>query len=346
MPTKPRSRSNPALREKAEKLLPEGPENEWSHDNPLTLIHELQVHQIELEMQNDELSRAREEIEEVLAKYTDLYDFAPVGYLTFDRKGLISQLNLSAAQLLGSERSFLVNKPFSPFIQRELRDRFYLYLQGVLESAAKQTCELVLKKKDGASLDVQLEGIAVKADGQKAVRAVLTDITESKRLKDQLSAISITDELTGLYNRRGFITLADQQMKITERTKKNMVLFFTDLDKMKQINDKLGHHEGDKALIEVATILKRVFRESDILGRMGGDEFAILAIDATDETREVLVKRLHNYLDDYNRLEERSYILSLSIGIAQYNSEKRCSLDELMAQADTLMYEEKKNKQH
>jgi diguanylate cyclase (GGDEF)-like protein len=75
-------------------------------------------------------------------------------------------------------------------------------------------------------------------------------------------------------------------MKVTERTKKDMLLFFADLDKMKQINDKLGHHEGDKALIEVVTILKRVFRESDILGRMGGDEFAILAIDTTNETEK------------------------------------------------------------
>jgi diguanylate cyclase (GGDEF)-like protein len=158
--------------------------------------------------------------------------------------------------------------------------------------------------------------------------------------------MSIIDDLTGLYNRRGFLTLAQQQMKLTERTKKGMLLFFVDLDKMKQINDTLGHQEGDKALVEIATTLKEVFRESDIIGRMGGDEFAILAIDTTNETREVLMKRLHNYLDDYNRPEGRSYTLSLSIGIAPYDPEKPFSLDELMAQADMLMYEEKRNKQH
>ena len=126
-----------------------------------------------------------------------------------------------------------------------------------------------------------------------------------------------------------------------------MLLFFSDLDKMKQINDTLGHQEGDKALIEIATILKAVFRESDIIiGRMGGDEFAILAIDTTNETREVLMKRLHNYLDDYNRPEGRKYTLSLSIGMSPYDPQKPISLDELMAQADRLMYEEKRNKQH
>lgn len=124
------------------------------------------------------------------------------------------------------------------------------------------------------------------------------------------------------------------------------LLFFADLDKMKQINDTLGHQEGDNALVETAAILKEVFRESDIIGRMGGDEFAILAIDTTDETREVLIDRLRNSLDDYNRPGGRDYQLSLSIGIAHYNPEAPSTLDELMAAADTLMYEEKRGKQN
>jgi len=174
--------------------------------------------------------------------------------------------------------------------------------------------------------------------------AVFDDITEQKRLNEQLHTVSLTDELTGLYNRRGFFTLAQQQMKIAERTKKDMLLFFADLDKMKHINDTLGHQEGDKALVEIATILKEVFRESDIIGRMGGDEFAILAIDTTDETREVLIHRLRNILDNYNRPEGKNYQLALSIGIARYNTEASLTLDELMTQADTLMYEEKRGK--
>ena len=161
------------LQRRAEDLL-----KEKKHKADLTadridqkkLIHELQVHQIELEMQNEELNRTREEVEEVLAKYTDLYDFAPVGYLTFDEKGLISELNLTAARLLGMERTFLINKPLSSFIQPELQDRFYLHVQDVLASPAKQTCELVLKKKNGTSFDAQLESVALTGDGRKVVR--------------------------------------------------------------------------------------------------------------------------------------------------------------------------------
>jgi len=174
--------------------------------------------------------------------------------------------------------------------------------------------------------------------------AVFDDITEQKRFEEKLKTMSFTDELTGLYNRRGFITLSEQQMKVAERAKKNILLFFADLDKMKEINDTLGHHEGDKALIDISNILKEVFRESDIIGRMGGDEFAILVRDSTDETRDILMMRLHNTLDDYNRPEGRKYQLSLSIGIAHYDPETPLTLDELMAQADEMMYEEKRKK--
>jgi diguanylate cyclase (GGDEF)-like protein len=178
-----------------------------------------------------------------------------------------------------------------------------------------------------------------------SAKRLIEQVHERERLTEQLSVMSTADELTGLYNRRGFFTLSQQQMKVAERTKKDMLLFFADLDKMKQINDTLGHQEGDNALLEIASILKEAFRESDIIGRMGGDEFAILAIDTTDETKEVLMKRLHAILETYNR-PDKKYQLSLSVGISHYDPEHPSSLDELMAQADTLMYEEKRNKQY
>ena len=205
-----------------------------------------------------------------------------------------------------------------------------------------------MNNADGNILWIRLTVNIVKDEHGQIVesRSMVSDITEQKRLEELLHTMSLTDELTGLYNRRGFITLSEQQLKIAERTKKDILLFFADLDKMKQINDTLGHQEGDKALIDISTILKEVFRESDIIGRIGGDEFAILAIDTTGETQDVLTMRLYNTLDTYNRPKGRSYQLSLSIGIAHYNPETPSTLDELMAQADILMYEEKRNKQH
>src|SRR5271157_6615787 len=118
-----RSRSNILLRDKAEKRLSEKPGTKLSHpDEPLALVQELEVHQLELEMQNEELRRAQLEIETSREKYFDLYDLAPVGYLTLDENGVISELNLFAAGLLGIERSSLIDKPLHGFIKSESQD--------------------------------------------------------------------------------------------------------------------------------------------------------------------------------------------------------------------------------
>lgn len=172
----------------------------------------------------------------------------------------------------------------------------------------------------------------------------LEDVTERKQAEEEILTLSITDQLTGLHNRRGFITLADQQLKLSNRAKRGMLLFFADLDGMKWINDTLGHEEGDKALIEVAAILRETFRSSDIIARMGGDEFAILAIDSTEVNSEILTTRLQEKIDTNNRQENRRYRLSISVGCSCYDPENPCSLDELMAHADTLMYEHKRIK--
>jgi len=172
----------------------------------------------------------------------------------------------------------------------------------------------------------------------------LEDITERKQAEQEILTLSITDQLTGLHNRRGFITLVEQQLKLSDRTKSGMLLFFADLDGMKWINDTLGHDEGDKALIEAANILKETFRASDVIARMGGDEFAILAINTTEVNSEILTGRLQSLIYTHNHQENRRYRLSISLGCSCYDPENPCSLDELMAEADKLMYEQKRRK--
>jgi diguanylate cyclase (GGDEF)-like protein len=169
---------------------------------------------------------------------------------------------------------------------------------------------------------------------------------ERKLVEERLRFLSFHDELTGLYNRRGFRTLCQQQVKIAERTRKGFLLIIVDLDRMKWINDTLGHQAGDRALTETANILKQTFRGSDIMGRIGGDEFAILTVQASGETKQVLAQRLKESLDAPNKSGDHPYTLSFSTGVASYDPEHPSSLDELIAQADTLMYEEKRGKRH
>jgi two-component system, cell cycle sensor histidine kinase and response regulator CckA len=180
------SREGSRLREAAEKLLAEKPASKQSYDDPDRLIHELQVHQIELEMQNQELRRVQLEIEESHKEYRDLYDFAPVGYLTLTDKGMVSGLNLAAAEFLGIERKTHINTGFSRYIQSEFQDTFYHHLQKVRESSRKQTCELGLKKNDGTMFYVQLNSISTETKGQRVIASTLSDITERKRMEESL----------------------------------------------------------------------------------------------------------------------------------------------------------------
>lgn len=171
------------------------------------------------------------------------------------------------------------------------------------------------------------------------------DITERKRMEADLFAMSITDQLTGLYNRRGFITLAEQQLKLAKRSKKGLFLFFCDLDDLKSINDTLGHEEGDKAIMEMADIFKESFRDSDIIARIGGDEFALLAIGTDGINPEYLTARLMKNINAHNARKNRRCKLSVSIGLSSFSPDHPCSIDELMSRADMLMYNQKKLKQ-
>lgn len=180
-----------------------------------------------------------------------------------------------------------------------------------------------------------------KGEPEEIVGALL-DITDRKRNEEALRKLSLADELTGLYNRRGFFTLAEQQLKIANRMKKKILLLFADLDDLKWINDNLGHNEGDFALIEIANILQKTFRESDLIARIGGDEFAVLAVETEGTNADIITTRLLDSLRDYNAGRKQAYNLSVSIGISRYDPCYPCSIDELLARADKLMYKYKK----
>jgi PAS domain S-box-containing protein len=178
------------LRRRAEELLGQRPEDIEAipGDDIQRLIHELRVHQIELEMQNEELRKTQGEINELLTKYFDLYELAPVGYLVIDKKGLILEANLTGANLLGVQMRYLIKKRFSRFVEPDSQDRFYFHRKQVLQTGAKQICELRLVKKDGTPFHAQLDSMAVQ-DGEgnsNQFRTAITDITERKQAEEAL----------------------------------------------------------------------------------------------------------------------------------------------------------------
>jgi diguanylate cyclase (GGDEF)-like protein len=160
------------------------------------------------------------------------------------------------------------------------------------------------------------------------------------RGKETLRALSLTDELTNLYNRRRFFDLAEQNLKMATLLKKRSLLLYIDMDDLKWINDNCGHNEGDKALIALAGVIKQTFRESDIIARIGGDEFVIL-LESTDENDKTVTTRLQENLRNYNNKLTIDYNLSVSIGAAPFDPDHPVSIDELLDQADSSMYVQK-----
>ena len=156
-----------------------------------------------------------------------------------------------------------------------------------------------------------------------------------------LRDLALLDELTGLYNRRGFITLAESHLRLAMRKEKQAILVYFDLDRLKSINDNFGHREGDRALVHAAKILRNTFRGSDIIARIGGDEFVVLALDVPKGKEALIQERLKKSLDEHHKAVYQ-YKISFSYGIAPFDTRSNISIDELLKEADSLMYENKK----
>ncbi|MEO6324884.1 MAG: diguanylate cyclase [Thermoanaerobaculia bacterium] len=176
------------------------------------------------------------------------------------------------------------------------------------------------------------------------LRRTIRYARERNRLLCELKSQAFKDDLTGLYNRRGFFTIAEQQVKMAGRVMKLAQLFYVDVDGMKVCNDTLGHAAGDRLLVHVAGVLEDTFRDSDVIGRLGGDEFAILAIDAGDENMDSPLARLESAMNARNLLRPECFGIALSVGLATALPNESRSLEELVREADQMMYAQKRVK--
>jgi PAS domain S-box-containing protein len=182
-----------------------------SHERMATLIHELEVHQIELKMQNDELRRVQGELESTRDRYTHLYDFAPVGYFTVSEKEIIDEVNLTGAAMIGIERNLLIGKPFFRLVYKDDQKIFYKLRKALLETEKPQSCELRLVKKDGHEFHVCLECMVIKIrdDDLRQIRAAVSDITERKLAQAQRSKLitKLQKALSEVKTLRGFLPI-------------------------------------------------------------------------------------------------------------------------------------------
>ncbi|MFO0754531.1 MAG: EAL domain-containing protein [Thermodesulfovibrionales bacterium] len=465
------------LRKKAERKLREQTERlqDLSEQDVKRLVYELGTHQIELEIQNEELRRAQEELEESRRKYAELFDLAPIGYFTLDSNGLISEVNSTGAELLGFPKRFLQGRPLSQHLPREDRDTLSSHIRATLLHQFRQTCEVRLRRKDGSVLHAQLQSIAVEDQESTTslCRTTVTDMTERKRWEATLrenetkyrelvqnarsiilkvdrqgtvtffneyaqeffgySAAEVTgrnavgtlipprspfvpvfqemlaglvlnparyqkiegegmrkngervwvvwtnrpvgdrdgvlteilsvgqdvterkrgeeamqhqahhDALTGLPNKARFMEYVANALHQARRYGHPLAVMFLDLDRFKSVNDSLGHTAGDVLLRAAADRLRASVRESDVVARIGGDEYTILLphISHAEDAATIAGKILHAFTMPF-LIEGNELFCGASIGIVIYPDDGE-QTETLLKNADIALYHVKEH---
>jgi diguanylate cyclase (GGDEF)-like protein/PAS domain S-box-containing protein len=272
------------------------------------------------------------------------------GVVAIDEHGKIQLINGTAESLLGwssaesKGQSFLdIFNAFGKEDTTSLKETLDNVVDG---EAVGPFQDYFLQARDGHEFPINFNAAPIRGEENDVVGAVFTfqDITKQKQLESQLRDMAITDELTGVYNRLGFFTMARQHCDIAHRQGLPVLIFYADLDGMKYINDNYGHKMGDQAIIDTAEILKETFRRADIICRLGGDEFVGLLMpkEGIDET--ILKDRLDETIARFNIEKGRPFDVAISIGFSCGDCPTQSSLEELLHSADERMYVDKQSR--
>lgn len=265
-----------------------------------------------------------------------------------DERGVIHYQSPSLERILGHRPEDLLGRNAFEFVHT---DDQTIVIRLFQESVQKQSevsdkARFRFRHQDGSWIYLEAIGRVTKDENGQVCSVVNSrDVTEQVRLESELRQLSLVDPLTGLYNRRSFMIIVDQQLKKAERSKKkNMHLIFLDMDGLKGINDRFGHSEGDTAIKQIAALLRQTFRSMDVIARIGGNEFLVFLQDTPEENVPAVMKHLRENIEVWNGRHTKPYPLTVSMGAAVYDPQDPCGAEALIKKADGLMYEEKRTK--
>jgi len=354
--------SHDQLRQRAETRLEAEDRStlETPPEDVARLLYDLHTHQIELEMQNEELRHAQHELLKARDRYIRLYDLAPVGYLTISAKGLMLETNQTFVNMLGMERQHLINQPLSAHIVQPDQDAYYLFVSQMRKAKQQKTCELRMSRQDQDSTSaanvIQSFGAEERSwfwvridsrpllNGKGEVSNInlsVSDITNFKLASDKLEHLATYDQLTHLPNRYLLGTELNHRINAAKRFDEKFAIMFIDLDNFKFINDTMGHAYGDILLQSVAKQLTAHLRDYDMVARFGGDEFVLLMPQIKDNTEVVaVVDKIIKEFSSVFYLDKEEAFITTSIGISMFPDDGK-TVGELLQHADAAMYRAK-----
>ncbi len=290
-----------------------------------------------------DLIKSNKAIQNSENRYRSLIESSDNSIYLVDRNYNYLYINKKHIERIGANENQYIGQPFSAFHSQEETELFIEKAEKVFKACKPIGFTYKSFREDKYWLQTY-SPVLGKDNVPIAITVISKDITELKHMEKELRDLSLKDDLTGLYNRRGFITLAEQYLKMVKRDKKGFFMLYADLDNLKLINDKFGHQEGSYAITQTANILTDTYREADIIARLGGDEFAVIPVGYAGDNINIIISRLQENINSYNTVSKHIYKLSLSVGISYFDPENPYSLDELLSKADEAMYEQKKNK--
>ncbi len=276
--------------------------------------------------------------------FATLFDNAPEAIAILDERDRVIRINGQFTAMFGYTEEESVGQSINDLIVPPELVAEGENITARVAAGEKLRTESLRRHKDGHTLWVAIAATPFGVlDQPGRVYAMYHDISARKRAEDELKALLLVDQLTGLPNRRAFITLSEQALKQAIRMERDVLMIFIDVDRLKHINDTYGHLAGDRALIDTARVLRESCREADIIARLGGDEFVALMTVDSDQTAEIVCERIKSRVESHNRELDRGYDLSLSLGAKRSRAEGTMLAD-LLAQADITLYEQKRGR--